>query len=378
MKAILSIWLLALSALASGQSLHNSSSIFIPASVKVFAGDVNNDGFIQNNGVIEITGDWNNKNVYQGTGVVGLAGADQQFDNNNQMMQNLVVDGGGRKSLHGKLIINSSIEFASGIVTVGNGDTLLLRDDAKIKGGSFNSFVDGPLTIEGTGYRFFPVGADASYYPIALTNIQGLNPFMQITARKDLPEIKTDGDVAVDRSVYWQAKNIKGKFDGSPVSAPHRYEIAEPERIVFVNGNAFDSEFTIIDNDGLESNGASQVVVSKTSLIHSIIAVGATPEKPIIPGYLSTTMSPNAMNADNRLIKFFGEDVKRENFHLQIFNRWGNSVFETRSIDDMSSRGWDGQYANQLLPAGAYPYQLTYVDRRGKEESRRGFITIIY
>jgi gliding motility-associated-like protein len=370
--------LVGIAAVANAQSIHNASSIFIPNSITVYAGDLNNSGFIQNNGTIEASGNWKNENVYQGLGTIILSGDDQLFDNHDQPVENLLIDGGGEKSLNGKLIITSSIDLASGIFKVGEDDTLLVRDRARVEGGSSASYVEGPMTIEGTGFRFFPVGRGGFYYPFKLTDVRGVSPVIMITAFKDLPDVRTSGEVAIDPSVYWTMNTTGGSFDGSPVSAPHHYEIADPERIVFVAGDDLEDEFQIVDNDGLESVGSMSFVVSKDPIARSIVAIGETPEKPVIPGYLSTSMSPNASNPDNRLIKFFGPDTKRENFNLQVFNRFGNTVFGSSSLDDMATVGWDGKSGGQLLPAGAYPYRITYVNRRGKEETRSGFITIVY
>jgi gliding motility-associated-like protein len=45
-----------------------------------------------------------------------------------------------------------------------------------------------------------------------------------------------------------------------------------------------------------------------------------------------------------------------EEFNMQIFDRWGNLIFESNS----SNIGWDGYDKNgRLLPAGVYVYKLT-------------------
>ncbi|HRG11502.1 MAG TPA: gliding motility-associated C-terminal domain-containing protein, partial [Cyclobacteriaceae bacterium] len=45
-----------------------------------------------------------------------------------------------------------------------------------------------------------------------------------------------------------------------------------------------------------------------------------------------------------------------EEFNMQIFDRWGNLIFESNS----SNIGWDGYDKNgRILPAGVYVYKLT-------------------
>jgi gliding motility-associated-like protein len=39
---------------------------------------------------------------------------------------------------------------------------------------------------------------------------------------------------------------------------------------------------------------------------------------------------------------------------LQVFNLWGNLIFET---DDLQTPGWDGRLNGELLPGGTYVYR---------------------
>ena len=372
------IWFVIMSTTAVSQSIHNSSMLFVPKSVSIYSDDFENDGFVQNNGTIEVTGNWNNHQVYQGLGSIILSGTDQSISNNDQAIEDLLISGGGTKSVDGKLTINGSIQFAAGIVEVDSRDALLVRKDASIEGGSASSFVDGALAIEGTGYKFFPVGRGGSYYPVLLPDVRGMNPTTQITAHKDLPFVKTLSPVEVDQSVYWTLNTISGKFNGSRVAVGYHAETDEPERIVFVVADDVGDEFSIVDNDGFESSNGTDYITSNEVINQSIIAMGTLPEKPALPGYLSTTMSPNASNPDNRFIKVFGPDIRSDNFHFHVVNRWGNVIFESRSLADMTTEGWDGRHGGQLVPAGAYPYRLSYADRKGKAATVTGFITIIY
>jgi hypothetical protein len=370
--------LVAASNVAAGQSIHNSTSIFIPPSITVYAGDLENTGFILNSGTIEATGNWNNQNVYQGLGTIVLSGASQMIDNNDQSIQNLLISGAGSKTLSGKLTIDGSIEFASGIVEVGDDDTLLVRKQADIEGGSSISFVDGALIIEGTGYKFFPIGRNGVYHPVSLNDIEGVNVATQLAAFNDMPLVRTTTPIDVDERVYWNRQTIKGSFFGSPISASANISIDDPAKIAFVTGNNFENEFTVLDNGGLQTSDAITFATSRTPVKDHIFALGALSDNPVAPAYLSTTLSPNASNPDNRLVRFFGADLTPGNFHFIVVNRWGNTVFECRSPDTMNREGWNGKDGGQLLPAGAYPYSLSYVDKVGKEQTKRGFITIIY
>jgi gliding motility-associated-like protein len=89
-----------------------------------------------------------------------------------------------------------------------------------------------------------------------------------------------------------------------------------------------------------------------------------------------TIYTPNAFtpNGDglNETWSPFSSFVKT--YHLKVFNRWGNLIFET----DKTSLTWDGNYNGNPAPLGVYFYVVSYqsfIDNR--VEYKRGSITLI-
>ncbi|MFN8288376.1 MAG: gliding motility-associated C-terminal domain-containing protein [Chitinophagales bacterium] len=61
---------------------------------------------------------------------------------------------------------------------------------------------------------------------------------------------------------------------------------------------------------------------------------------------------------------------------LKIFNRWGEKVFESNSINI----GWDGNYKGKPMPAAVYTYVLTYAGKDGRSlrtDNLKGTLTLI-
>lgn len=85
--------------------------------------------------------------------------------------------------------------------------------------------------------------------------------------------------------------------------------------------------------------------------------------------YVPTGFSPNNDN-HNDLFKVYGII---NDYHLIIYNRWGEKVFESRDVNDV----WDGKYRGELLPSGVYAYILTGYDVKGEPIKKMGNITII-
>jgi gliding motility-associated-like protein len=63
--------------------------------------------------------------------------------------------------------------------------------------------------------------------------------------------------------------------------------------------------------------------------------------------YFPNAFTPNG-NGNNDLYTGYGTGIK--SYHMQIFNRWGEKVYETNDL----LKGWDGTYQGTLVSAGVY------------------------
>ena len=78
---------------------------------------------------------------------------------------------------------------------------------------------------------------------------------------------------------------------------------------------------------------------------------------------------PNAINND----VFFPIFKGVEEYHLEIFNRWGELIFE--SFDPMI--GWDGYYRGELVQQDVYIWKATVKFTNGKEDTLVGEVHLI-
>ena len=60
-------------------------------------------------------------------------------------------------------------------------------------------------------------------------------------------------------------------------------------------------------------------------------------------------------------------------FHMQIFNRWGEMMFESSD----RNRGWDGYYKGKLCPADVYIYKITLRYITGETRTKLGDVTLL-
>ena len=62
-------------------------------------------------------------------------------------------------------------------------------------------------------------------------------------------------------------------------------------------------------------------------------------------------------------------NIDQDSYTLLIFDRWGNTVFETNNYN----QGWDGTMKDgTLLSADVYSYKITYKTNRGIEKEEKG------
>ncbi len=62
------------------------------------------------------------------------------------------------------------------------------------------------------------------------------------------------------------------------------------------------------------------------------------------------------------------------NFHMLIFNRWGQMLFETYQYKGL---GWDGRFNAQEQPEGTYIYKIEILLQEGRKEVYQGNCTLL-
>lgn len=61
-------------------------------------------------------------------------------------------------------------------------------------------------------------------------------------------------------------------------------------------------------------------------------------------------------------------------FHMIIYNRWGQNVFESSDI----YKGWNGTFNNKPLPTGTYVWMISLTDLNNKQQTSKGSVLLIH
>lgn len=340
---------------------------------------MSNTGQLMNKGYITVTGNWDSQGTCNGNGTLELNGnGPQKITHYNQTLSALIVNGWGPKYIEGKLGVQGQFYLRRGIVEVSADDELSMEEGSVILGGSEESYVDGALTVEGTGYHFFPIGKDGVYAPIEFLKVKGEDPRFSVEAFSDAPVISIPNAI-VRNGMYWRRRQISGDFDGSRLAIAYDPLLfKEREKMIMVTGSAWDVPFNIVSE--VTQSSETPTVITNNEIREAIIMLGEVSEHwTEADFYFSTALSPHARNSDNRKARIFGERLSAEQFHLVVFNRWGRPVYESRSLDEMTDNGWDGHtMTGEALMPGTYPYRLTAIDKTGSKFEKKGVITILY
>ena len=360
------------------QGMYNESNIYIGAVDVYVDGEIINDGRLDNDGLVSVTGDWQSKGKYKGSGTVALLGnSPQKIFNYGQAIQTLIVDGWGTKYIKGDMRIGKQLQLKDGIVEVSRQDALKLEEDAYATGGSASSYVDGALTVEGSGYKFFPIGKNGNYAPIEFVEVQAESAEYSVEVFEDAPLVAVE-DIIVRKSLYWQRKDISGNFGGSAVAIDYdRGYFENPDKITLLAGTSWEAPFAPIHD--LDHSAETNKVTTRILISAPIIMLGEISERwREADFYLSTALSPHATQTANQNVKIFGERLSSDQFRFQVFNRWGDLVYETTSLEYMTANGWSGHsLSGNALTTGTYPYRLSAFDKSGQKFEKKGVITII-
>jgi gliding motility-associated-like protein len=91
--------------------------------------------------------------------------------------------------------------------------------------------------------------------------------------------------------------------------------------------------------------------------------------------YVPNSFTPDGNQYNQTWQPVFTSGFDPAEFHLTIFNRWGNTIWESYS----ATASWDGTYNNMMCPDGVYTYKIWFGDKETDAKySITGQITLIH
>jgi gliding motility-associated-like protein len=96
------------------------------------------------------------------------------------------------------------------------------------------------------------------------------------------------------------------------------------------------------------------------------------------PIYIANAFSPNGDGINDRFAVFAASGIDGQVVSYQIFNRWGNQVYEAGGFPlGDASRWWDGMVQGRPVAAGMYVYHLVIELSGGEEIVEQGEVNVV-
>jgi hypothetical protein len=370
------------------QALTNNNAIITvnPDTRMTIDGGVLNNGDLVNHGTISVTGDWMNVDTYTpSTGRLIFNGAQEQhIAHNHGQVFKLDMEGGGNKTITSAIEIQDTLNFIDGVVSVESGVSLLVQSNGVVVGGSDLSYVDGTLSHQGTGYKYFPVGTNNHFRPAELVNVSGNNPVVGISVHEpNADPIIPLQLLTISDTRFWQLTHQSGVYDGSQI----RLKVEADENlssdidlqdVVVAKADSVGGVFLTLGQSlysGSLQDGEVTSMLPATEGFLAIAVEGFAEERAL---FVPNALSPAAPNPEDQVIKVYGQQIVDEGFMFRIYNRWGHLVYETDSFVEANTVGWRGGSTNgELESVGVYQYTLTGRFASGKPFKRQGNIKVI-
>lgn len=350
----------------------------------MITGSIENKGNIQNAGTILLEQHWiNTGNYYPDKSEFHLIGLEQQRINHQaDTFHILQISGGSEKLFESDAIIRKKLDLSDGLITPPFGTIFLLEQNATVVNASEFSYINGFLYRAGTGYRFFPVGKDGLYRPVELKNIQGDDPIVgfETHTMNENSKVGITLDSLLERR-SWKMSLLSGSFTGSAITLWFGSEdnISDAKELVIAEADDSNSWMRSIGVENVEGTNLRGTITSEMPITGSYFAFGIAKEPAKELVYIPTAFSPHAEKEDDRRIKIYGNWLLAKDFSFQVYNKWQTLIFETTSLEFMTTTGWDGTNSKtgkkEIL--GHYNYILKAKLKNGRSIQKAGSILIV-
>lgn len=164
---------------------------------------------------------------------------------------------------------------------------------------------------------------------------------------------------------YYIFRSVNGIFDANPIDKVlpllpgSVYQYLDDVKD-FISGNGkFEYFIKAIEKNNTTYNFIEESNSNKTVIIQQ-------PEM-----YIPNAISPEGINKIFKPVAVF---LSNENYMMQIFNRFGQIIFETDNPDV----GWDGKYLDKYVNQDVYVYLIYYSLPNHQIVRKKGSVTVIF
>ena len=249
-----------------------------------------------------------------------------------------------------------------------NGDPVNITIVSDIPQESMHFTTSGKGTLEKTSgleYTYIPAAGETGMVMLNLdvSNACGAKTFSkEITIGPDLDanfnvnpsELYTQSDITfipVDSELDSYQWDFGDNSNGNATMPVHQYD----------KGGKYTVGLTV-DKDGCSAEDSVEIEVLAKEVL-----------------YVPNAFSPYNDNPENRVVKVYGNNVSNEGFFFRIVNRWGKTMYETKSFTEANTVGWDGVNNNtdEKQELNVFSYVLRGKFTEGDSFEKTGTVTLV-
>jgi gliding motility-associated-like protein len=129
-----------------------------------------------------------------------------------------------------------------------------------------------------------------------------------------------------------------------------------------------------INPSGVDNKSSKTVTVSGILQNNFYAPWTLFSENPVINIYIPNSFTPDGDGLNDNFTAV-GDGLEKYEFHMYIFDRWGEIIYQTNDI----YIPWDGTVAKsgRDAPLGVYAYLVNLVNEKGKDYSFSGSVTLL-
>lgn len=385
----------------TGQTVNQGTLYVSPNTVMTIMSDFNNQdmGEYENNGEVIFHGNFNNDgittfNINRGNGYTRFEGFSQQnitgsipadfydvlFNNPNNTAAEAAI------RLFGDISVSGNADFLDGVVKDDVfGGIIVFENNSTFSNVGNESHVDGFVIKNGSTEFAYPIGDQDSitrqryyrYAAISASEEQASSfngKYYLMDSAEGRPHANKTGVIKlIDSKEYWKIEKAGGEADimltltWDNVTTPSEITAQPYEEIHIVRWD--EAAKLWVDEGGIAEsiNGTSGTVTTAVKVRgYGIFTLARVKTDLILPGdiVIYNGVTPDGDGDNDYFIIDHIKDFPKNT--VEIYNRWGVRVFETRGYDTNGnvfkgdSEGRATITGSKILPTGTYFYIIEY------------------